>query len=195
MREVGIWALGQAIADARRWREAGGGNLRVAVNISAPQLRHRDFIADIAQLLAGDPAAAAGLALEFTESALMVDVGHSIASLQTLRSMGVAIAVDDFGTGHSSLSCLARLPVDTLKIDGCFVADMTTGPEGLALASHIIQLAHALKVNVMAEGVETPEQARLLRLLGCETMQGFLVGDAVPAEVFADNHLHLPGDR
>jgi EAL domain-containing protein (putative c-di-GMP-specific phosphodiesterase class I) len=192
MRQVGRWALRQALADARRWRSAGSGPLRVAVNISAQQWRQRDFTAEIAQLIAGDAAVAGQLSLDLTESLLMADLPHSIASLKALRAMGVATSVDDFGTGYSSLSCLSRLPLDTLKIDGCFVARMTTGPEGLALISTLIQLAHSLKLEVVAEGVQTAEQSRLLRLLGCEAMQGFVVGEAVAGEAFAGTYLSAP---
>ena len=103
--------------------------------------------------------------------------------------MGVTIAIDDFGTGFSSLSYLAKLPVDRLKIDRSFVNNMTAGPEGLALVSAIINLAHALKMKVVAEGVETEEQLRLLRLLGCDEMQGYLFSRAVPTDVFETRFL------
>jgi EAL domain-containing protein (putative c-di-GMP-specific phosphodiesterase class I) len=98
--------------------------------------------------------------------------------------MGVSIAIDDFGTGFSSLGYLSKLPVDTLKIDRSFVTDMTTGPQGLALVSTIISLAHSLTLKVVAEGVETEEQSRLLRLLDCDEMQGFLFSKPVPREIF-----------
>ena len=103
--------------------------------------------------------------------------------------MGVSIAIDDFGTGFSSLSYLAKLPVDTLKIDRSFVVDMTAAPEGLALVSTIINLAHSLKLKVVAEGVETEEQSRLLRLLGCDEMQGFLFSKPVPGAEFETRFL------
>ncbi len=119
----------------------------------------------------------------------MEDVKLSIASLQAIRAMGVTIAIDDFGTGFSSLSYLAKLPVDTLKIDRSFVIEMTAGPEGLALVSTIINLAHSLKLKVVAEGVETEEQSRLLRLLDCDEMQGFLFSKPVPAEIFETRFL------
>jgi len=111
-------------------------------------------------------------------------VKHGIASLQAIRAMGVTIAIDDFGTGFSSLSYLAKLPVDTLKIDRSFVVDMTAGPQGLALVSTIISLAHSLKLKVVAEGVETEDQSRLLRLLDCDEMQGYLFSRPVPVEIF-----------
>jgi EAL domain-containing protein (putative c-di-GMP-specific phosphodiesterase class I) len=132
---------------------------------------------------------AAGLELEITESLIMADVNHSIASLQAIRAMGVTIAIDDFGTGFSSLSYLSKLPVDTLKIDRSFVIEMTTGPQGLALVSTIISLAHALKLKVVAEGVDSDEQARLLRLLSCDDMQGFLFSQGLPSETLETRHL------
>ena len=182
--EVGRWALRKAIEDYLRWRAAGLPAVRIAVNVSPLQLRNRGFIAEIEQAIGIDAHAAAGLELEITESLIMEDVKHSIASLQAIRAMGVTIAIDDFGTGFSSLSYLAKLPVDTLKIDRSFVIDMTAGPEGLALVSTIINLAHSLKLKVVAEGVETEEQSRLLRLLNCDEMQGFLFSKPVPGEIF-----------
>jgi EAL domain-containing protein (putative c-di-GMP-specific phosphodiesterase class I) len=109
--------------------------------------------------------------------------------LQAIRATGVTIAIDDFGTGFSSLAYLAKLPVDTLKIDRSFVTDMTASQEGLLLISTIITLAHSLKLNVVAEGVETEEQARLLRLLNCDEMQGFLYSRPLPAEDFDTKYL------
>jgi diguanylate cyclase (GGDEF)-like protein/PAS domain S-box-containing protein len=190
--EVGRWAMRKAIEDYLRWRGAGLPAVRIAVNVSPLQLRHRDFMAEIEQVLSIDANAAAGLELEITESLIMEDVKHSISSLQTIRAMGVTVAIDDFGTGFSSLSYLARLPVDTLKIDRSFVIDMTVGPQGLALVSTIINLAHSLKLKVVAEGVETEEQSRLLRLLGCDEMQGFLFSRPVPADVFEEKFLKKP---
>jgi diguanylate cyclase (GGDEF)-like protein/PAS domain S-box-containing protein len=187
--EVGRWALRQAIVDYLRWRAAGLLAVRIAVNVSPLQLRHRGFIAEIAQVVGIDANAAAGLELEITESLIMEDVKRNIASLQAIREMGVTIAIDDFGTGFSSLSYLAKLPVDTLKIDRSFVIEMTTAPEGLALVSTIISLAHSLNLKVVAEGVETEEQSRLLRLLACDEMQGFLFSKPVPAEIFETNFL------
>src|SRR5580765_1737260 len=122
----------------------------------------------------------------------MEDVKRNIASLQAIRAMGVTIAIDDLGTGFSSLSYLAKLPVDTLKIDRSFVIDMTAGPQGLALVSTIITLAHSLKLRVVAEGVETEAQSRLLRLLSCDEMQGYLFSKPVPGEVFETEFLALP---
>ena len=189
--EVGRWALRQAIEDYLRWRTMGLPAVRIAVNVSPLQLRNRSFIAEIEDAISIDVQAAAGLELEITESLVMEDVKHSIASLQAIRAMGVRIAIDDFGTGFSSLSYLAKLPVDTLKIDRSFVIDMTAAQEGLALVSTIISLAHSLKLNVVAEGVETEEQSRLLRLLACDEMQGYLFSKPVPCEIFETKFLAL----
>jgi diguanylate cyclase (GGDEF)-like protein len=188
---VGRWALRKAIEEYLRWRSAGLAAVRVAVNVSPLQLRNRGFIAEIEQAIGIDARAAAGLELEITENMIMQDVKQSIASLQAIRAMGVSIAIDDFGTGFSSLGYLSKLPVDTLKIDRSFVIDMTAGAQGLALVSTIITLAHSLKLKVVAEGVETEEQARLLRLLNCDEMQGFLVSKPVPSEIFEARYLAL----
>jgi EAL domain-containing protein (putative c-di-GMP-specific phosphodiesterase class I) len=157
--------------------------------VSALQLRNRRFIDEITQAIAVDAQAAAGLELEITESVIMEDIKGNIASLQAIRRLGVKIAIDDFGTGFSSLSYLARLPIDTLKIDRSFVVDMTVAPEGSALVSTIIGLAHSLKLNVVAEGVETEEQSRLLRLMNCDEIQGFLVSKALPGDIFETRYL------
>jgi PAS domain S-box-containing protein/diguanylate cyclase (GGDEF)-like protein len=192
IHEVGRWALGKAIEDYLRWRAAGLAAVRIAVNVSPLQLRNRGFIAEIEQAISIDANAAAGLELEITESLIMEDVKHSIASLQAIRAIGVTIAIDDFGTGFSSLSYLSKLPVDTLKIDRSFVINMTAGPQGLALVSTIINLAHALNLKVVAEGVETEEQLSLLRLLNCDEMQGYLFSKPVPVEIFETRFLAPP---
>jgi len=193
--EVGRWALRKAIEDYLRWRAAGLPAVRIAVNVSPLQLRSSGFIEEIRQVISVDANAPAGLELEITESLIMEDVKHNIASLQAIRTLGVVIAIDDFGTGFSSLAYLAKLPVDTLKIDRSFVIDMTAGPQGLALVSTIINLAHSLKLKVVAEGVETEEQSRLLRLLSCDEMQGFLFSKPVPSEIFETRFLAPLPDR
>jgi EAL domain-containing protein (putative c-di-GMP-specific phosphodiesterase class I) len=191
--EVGRWAMRQAIDDYLRWLNAGLPAVRVAVNVSPLQLRDRDFAAEVARAIAIDARAAAGLELEITENLIMEDVKHSIATLRAIRDLGVTLAIDDFGTGFSSLSYLSRLPVDTLKIDRSFVVEMTA-PEGTStsLVPAIIGLAHSLKLNVVAEGVETDDQAQLLRVLGCDDMQGYLVGKPAPGEVFEASYLRAP---
>jgi diguanylate cyclase (GGDEF)-like protein/PAS domain S-box-containing protein len=189
IHEVGRWALRQAIADYLRWRANGLAVVRIAVNVSPLQLRNRGFIAEVKQAIGVDPHAAAGLELEITESLIMEDVMRSIDSLKAIRGMGVRVAIDDFGTGYSSLSYLSKLPVDTLKIDRSFVIDMASAPEGRELVSTIINLGHSLKLKVVAEGVETEEQAHLLRKLNCDEMQGYLFSKPLPGEMFETKYL------
>lgn len=187
--EAGRWALHKAVEDHLRWRAAGLPAVRVAVNVSPLQLSDRRFVTEIREAIEIDAHAAAGLELEITETTIMKDLGHSIATLRQIRDLGVTIAIDDFGTGFSSLRYLAKLPVDTLKIDRSFIADMTTGPRGLALLSTIINLGQALGLKLVAEGVETEEQARLLRLLKCDEMQGYLFGRPAPVDNFEASYL------
>jgi diguanylate cyclase (GGDEF)-like protein len=191
IHEVGRWALRKAIEDYQRWRNDGLPAVRIAVNVSPLQLRNQSFVAEIRQAVSVAPDAAAGLQLEITESVIMQDVNHSIDSLLAIRALGVTIAIDDFGTGFSSLNYLAKLPVDTLKIDRSFVVEMVSATGGLTLVSVIINLAHALKLNTVAEGVETAEQLRQLRLLGCDEMQGYLLGKPVPVESFEQKYMSL----
>jgi len=190
--EVGRWALHTAIQDYLRWRAAYMSAVRIAVNVSPLQLGNRGFIFEVKQMIDIDTHAAAGLELEITESLIMENVEHTIASLQAIRAMRVSVAIDDFGTGFSSLSCLSKLPLDTLKIDRSFINDMTAGQSGLALVSAIINLAHSLKLNVVAEGVETKEQSRLLRFMNCDEIQGYLFSRPLPTEIFEARYLLPP---
>jgi diguanylate cyclase (GGDEF)-like protein len=191
IHEVGRWALRKAIEDYQRWRNTGLPAVRIAVNVSPLQLRNQNFVAEIRQAVSVAKDAAAGLQLEITESVIMQDVDHSIGSLLAIRELGVTIAIDDFGTGFSSLNYLAKLPVDTLKIDRSFV-EMISAKGGPTLVSVIINLARALKLNTIAEGVETEEQLRHLRSLGCDEMQGYLFGKPVPVESFEQKYMVLP---
>jgi diguanylate cyclase (GGDEF)-like protein len=189
IHDVGRWALRKAIEDYQRWRNDGLPAVRIAVNVSPLQLRNQNFVAEVQQAVSVGADAAAGLQLEITESVIMQDVNRSIDSLLAIRALGVTIAIDDFGTGFSSLNYLAKLPVDTLKIDRSFVVEMVSATGGLTLVSVIINLAHALKLNTVAEGVETEEQLRQLRLLGCDEMQGYLFGKPVPVESFEQKYM------
>jgi diguanylate cyclase (GGDEF)-like protein len=189
IHEVGRWALRQAVKDYLGWLAEALPVVRLAVNVSPLQLRDRGFIDEVRQVISIDAQAAAGLELEITESLIMENVEHSIASLRALRDMGICIAIDDFGTGFSSLSYLSKFPVDTLKIDRSFVIEMTESAQGLALVSTIINLAHALKLKVVAEGVETEAQAGLLRGLECDEMQGYLFSKPVPGDMFKTKFL------
>jgi diguanylate cyclase (GGDEF)-like protein len=171
--EIGNWVIRHAVDDIIRWRRLELNPPRVAVNVSAFQLRQKNFVDSLLRML---PAGADdhGLDIEITESALVHDVEEIIPKLQAVRDLGFGIAIDDFGTGYSSLSYLIELPVTTLKIDRSFIIDMTERPKSLALVSTIISLAHSLDLEVVAEGVDQEEQAKLLRLLRCDLIQGNL---------------------
>jgi EAL domain-containing protein (putative c-di-GMP-specific phosphodiesterase class I) len=181
---VGQWALHQALTDQKRWRTAGYAAPRVAVNVSSLQLRKNDFAEMIAQIVTSNEGAA--LELEITESMIIEQVDRTIEALKRIRACGVNVAIDDFGTGYCSLSYIAKLPVTSLKIDRAFILGMSEGPEGLAIVSSIIALAHSLKLNVVAEGVETEEQARLLQLLACDEAQGYLFSKPLPSEALEE---------
>jgi len=190
IQDVGRWALEKAIEDYQRWRRSGLSAVRIAVNVSPLQLRSRSFVTEVERALSVAPNSADGLELELTESLIMENVTHSIRSLSTIRALGITIAIDDFGTGFSSLSYLSKLPLDTLKIDRSFVTDMVAGVDGKTLVAVIVNLAHALKLKVVAEGVETEEQLHELRLLCCDDMQGFLFGKPVPVAIFEEKYLN-----
>ena len=179
--EAGTWALRQACADRSRWLERYRNAPRVAVNVSAIQLRHDDFVRTVTTIL-GLAGAEAGIDIEVTESLLMENMAENIQKLAAIRGHGVQIALDDFGTGYSSLSYLAKLPVETLKIDRAFIVTMLDDPSATAVVSTIISLARALKLETVAEGVETEDQAKILRLLQCDQMQGFLISKPLTAE-------------
>jgi diguanylate cyclase (GGDEF)-like protein/PAS domain S-box-containing protein len=183
--EVGRWALERAALDHAAWCAGGFRPPRIAVNVSPAQLRRRDFVAHVADALAAVAKAGERIDIEITESMLMEDVEGSIAKLKAMQAMGLHVAVDDFGTGYSSLSYLARLPINSLKIDRSFIIQMSKSPEQMAIVSTVISLARALNLKVVAEGVETEEQANLLRLLRCDEVQGYLFGKPVPPEEIA----------
>jgi diguanylate cyclase (GGDEF)-like protein len=179
--EVGVWALRRAALDQREWVGQGLPAPRVAVNVSAIQLRQRQFVSVVNEAI-GQGGAAQAIDLEITESRLMEDIAGNIRKLKALRELGMRVAIDDFGTGHSSLAYLAKLPVDSLKIDRSFIITMLQNVDTMTLVSTIISLAHALKLKVVAEGVDSDAQAKLLRLVRCDEMQGYLYSRPLPAE-------------
>ncbi|HKU71208.1 MAG TPA: EAL domain-containing protein [Burkholderiales bacterium] len=179
--DVGRWALKRAAIEHAAWSAQGLLPPRIAVNVSPAQLRRKDFVDYVKEALASVAKAGERIDIEITESMLMEDVEGGIAKLKAMRELGINVAVDDFGTGYSSLSYLARLPITSLKIDRSFVIQMPKSPEQMAIVSTVISLARALNLKVVAEGVETEEQANLLRLLRCDEVQGYLFGRPVPA--------------
>jgi EAL domain-containing protein (putative c-di-GMP-specific phosphodiesterase class I) len=152
---------------------------RIAVNVSSIQLRQRNFV-ELVQAALGDGEAA--IDLEITESRIMEDIEANIEKLRRLRELGIGIAIDDFGTGYSSLAYLARLPVQTLKIDRGFIIRMLEDEDAMALVQMIIALAQSLKLTVVAEGVESEMQADVLTTLRCHQMQGYFISPPRPRE-------------
>jgi EAL domain-containing protein (putative c-di-GMP-specific phosphodiesterase class I) len=179
--EAGEWALGQAVRDHAYWLEQGLPAPRVAVNVSSIQLRRPNFVGIVEDTI-GRGARPHGLDLEITESILMEEITATIEKLKALRALGVSIAIDDFGTGYSSLGYLARLPVQSLKIDRSFVITMLKEPDVMTLVSTVISLGHSLRLSIIAEGVDSEEQANYLRLARCDGMQGYLISRPVPRD-------------
>jgi diguanylate cyclase (GGDEF)-like protein len=180
--EVGTWVMRRVAEDLRHWRQLELNPPRVAFNVSPIQLRQKNFIPSLRELVQESAGHSDGLDIEITESAIMEQVKENIPKLAAVREMGFRIAIDDFGTGYSSFSYLSQLPVHSLKIDRSFIVEMTERPNSLAIVTSIISLAHSLELEVIAEGVELEEQAKLLRLLRCDLIQGNLYSPPLPAE-------------
>jgi diguanylate cyclase (GGDEF)-like protein len=181
---LGKWAMREACRQTACWHQAGANDLRIAVNVAAQQFQQEDFVKMVADILAETSLPPSSLELEITETSIMQNPEQVITILSELKALGVSIAIDDFGIGYSSLMYLKRFPIDRLKIDRMFVNDSTTDPDDAALVMTIITMAHNLRLNVMAEGVETEEQLKFLRLLKCDEGQGYFFAKPVPPEVF-----------
>jgi diguanylate cyclase (GGDEF)-like protein len=184
MMPIGAWALRQACMRAKEWQDAGFHNLSLAVNLSVTQLQSVDLVQRVRAALDETGLPADQLELEITESSAMQSPEISLRVLSELKKLGIRISLDDFGTGHSSLAYLKRLPIDTVKIDQSFVRDIDADPNSAAIVTAIIAMAHSLRLKVIAEGVELEEQAIFLRRYGCDMMQGFLFTKPVPAHEF-----------
>jgi EAL domain-containing protein (putative c-di-GMP-specific phosphodiesterase class I) len=185
--EVGEWVLRTACNQNRLWQDAGLSPIIMSVNLSARQLRQKDFAKTVGRILFESGLEPGQLELELTESMVMHDPEVAIATLQALKSIGIRLSVDDFGTGYSSLSYLHQLPVDTLKIDRSFVhkIGLSDNPDDGILARTIISLGHSLHLTVIAEGVETSAQLKFLKAHLCDEVQGHYFSRPVPAEEFA----------
>nr|WP_228497456.1 EAL domain-containing protein [Shewanella intestini] len=181
INQIGHWAINQACSQLAQWHQQGFNQISVAVNLSARQLK-ADIISTVEVALAVSGLPANAVELELTESMIMGNPQDSVNILSQIKELGLSIAIDDFGTGYSSLSYLRRFPIDTLKIDREFVRDITEDPDDAAITSAIITLAHSLDLNVIAEGVETPEQLSFLKEDGCDQVQGFLLSKPLSAE-------------
>ncbi|CAG0950523.1 partial putative signaling protein, partial [Rhodocyclaceae bacterium] len=183
---LGDWVLRHACREARRWLDSGLGRYRISVNVSALQFAAPDFADNVARVLAEVGLDPAQLELEITENVLMKRGGAVPATIRRLKELGVYLTLDDFGTGYCSLAYLQAFAIDRLKIDRSFVQDLECNPDNAAIVRAVISLARALKLDVVAEGVETDDQTSFLREHGCGETQGFLTGRPMPAEAVAD---------
>jgi EAL domain-containing protein (putative c-di-GMP-specific phosphodiesterase class I)/AmiR/NasT family two-component response regulator len=181
---LGRWVLQTACAQARKWQQAGLAGFRVAINVSPKQLKEDELREHLCELLEENDLDPGCLDLELTETSIMQDPDSAIEILNGIRELGVKIAIDDFGTGYSSLGYLKDLPIDSVKLDRSFVQGATSDPDHAALVMAIIVLAHNLRFKVIAEGIETEDQLKFLRLLKCDEGQGYLLGRPAPAEQF-----------
>jgi diguanylate cyclase (GGDEF)-like protein len=177
---IGAWVMRTAAAQNKAWQDAGLGQLRVAVNLSARQFAAADLVPGIERVLLETGLDPACLELELTESLFMSDVTPAVELLHRMKALGVQLSIDDFGTGYSSFSYLSRFPIDVLKIDRSFVNDLHVDANDAAIVASIIALAHNLRLSVIAEGVETVEQLDYLRHQGCDEMQGYYFSRPLP---------------
>jgi len=183
---LGEWILREVCSQARAWEAAGLGVVRMSVNLSARQLRHDGIVETVRTILQETGLRPRSLVLELTESMLMEPRGVTGRTILELADLGVSLAIDDFGTGYSSLSYLKNFPVTTLKVDRSFISGITTDPDDSAITTAIIALARAMELDVVAEGVETEEQADFLKDRGCHRIQGYLVGRPMSREEFEE---------
>jgi EAL domain-containing protein (putative c-di-GMP-specific phosphodiesterase class I) len=181
---IGEWVLRAACEQSKRWQSQGLPPVHVAVNISSPHFRHSGLLPMVARILHETGLPPECVEVEVTESMLMDDMETTLATLHKLKDMGLRLAIDDFGTGYSSLAYLKRFPLDALKVDRSFVKDTPAAADDAAITSAIIAMAHSLKLEVVAEGVETEAQLEFLRNRDCEYVQGYLISRPVPAQDF-----------
>ncbi|WP_246737971.1 putative bifunctional diguanylate cyclase/phosphodiesterase [Rhizobium grahamii] len=178
---IGEMVLRKACAQARAWQNAGLAPIRIAVNMSARQFHEPALASQVAAALAAARLDPQWLEIEVTESLIMQDVEGAIERMQDLKELGITLSIDDFGTGYSSLSMLKRFPLSRLKIDRSFIADIPADPGDMAITSAILALAKLLGLEVVAEGVETADQADFLTQAGCDFLQGYLFSRPLPA--------------
>jgi EAL domain-containing protein (putative c-di-GMP-specific phosphodiesterase class I) len=182
---LGRWVLKTACQQLANWAtRPERAHLTMAVNVSARQFRHSDFVQDVLAILQATGANPQRLKLELTESMLVDNVENLITKMNALKAQGVGFSLDDFGTGYSSLSYLKRLPIDQLKIDQGFITDILTDPGDAAIAKTVVALADSLGLSVIAEGVETEAQQEFLAALGCNNYQGYLFCRPLPIQEF-----------
>ena len=181
---LGRWVLQEALGQLAAWSRLGAADSHVcmSVNVSAVQLKAPSLVDDVREALAQSGVSPERVILEITESSLVEDSHRVIGALHALKELGVRIAIDDFGTGYASLSYLQSMPVDILKIDQAFVRASDDGERGHDLLEAIVNIAHSLSLQTVAEGVEQPEQLAAVRRMGCDLVQGYLLGRPLPVE-------------
>lgn len=184
--EVGNIVLETACRDLAAWRSDGVEKIRVSINFSAPQVEQDDFIERIVDTLQRHNLPGDCLEVEITESIIMNDMSQVVQKLRKLTALGIKIAIDDFGTGYSSLSYLQQFPINTLKIDKSFVGSINVNQGATSIVDAIVAMAHGLKLNLIAEGVETDPQLEYLKSLGCAEIQGWLFGKAESAQMTSE---------
>jgi EAL domain-containing protein (putative c-di-GMP-specific phosphodiesterase class I) len=182
---IGAWVFDRACTEAATWSSHNGRPLTVRVNFSAVQFEEPDLITMVRETLRTTGIDPSRVCAEITETVLLKGLEATRRCLKAMRELGMGVAIDDFGTGYASITYLSQYPVTVLKIDRAFTQDMVRDPSGRRLVSGLVALARTVGVDVTAEGVETLEQARQLRELGCPTAQGFLFSCAVPSHEFA----------
>ena len=190
---MGAWVLTEACRRAADWQRIAGRRIDVSVNLSPRQLTHPDLVGHVQMALAASSLPADALILEITESVLLGDAERPLEVLRALRRLGIRLALDDFGTGYSSLAYLTRLPLDILKLDRAFIARLTAGSQEAAVTAAIIQMADAIGLTVIAEGVETAEQAEVLQAIGVELAQGYHFARPMTPEALAGPPLPRDG--
>ncbi len=183
---MGTWALNEACRQSREWQEAGLPDLTIAVNLSSLQFQQANFVDLVADALRESGIRPSCLELELTESIVMFDVDQVVAIIDQLKLLGIQLSIDDFGTGYSSLSYLKRFNVDKLKIDQSFVRDLPGNSSDAAIVRAMIALGRNLHLKLIAEGVETAEQAAFLAQEGADELQGYYFAKPMPAAQFAD---------
>ena len=183
---IGEWVLRQACRQLGEWRAAGMPEIGISVNLSARQFREKGLARMVGEVLRESELPPRLLKLEITETAIMQDAAEASMVLAELKKLGVGISMDDFGTGYSSLAYLKRFPIDQLKIDRSFVRDVVTDADSAAITQGIIGLARSLRLQTVAEGVETAEQRDVLKASGCDKMQGYLFSRPLPADQFVE---------
>lgn len=181
---IGEWVLKEACRRAVEWQHQGLPGIRVSVNLSALQFRKQDVSLLVTEILAETGLDATLLELEITESVMLEDTDAVVRDLHRLRELGVSISIDDFGVGYSSLQYVKHLPVDRIKVDRCFIRNITTDPNDAAILRAIVNLGHSLDLTIVGEGVETAEQLAHLRIEGCDEGQGYYLGKPMPVEEF-----------